>query len=145
MANAGLRFNVWTEIRIELLRQLWDRGLAASAIARQLGGGISRCAVIAKVHRLTLARRVRLHGPVPPKKPPAKPRGKILQGPLIVAKPSKPRPPVMRRLVLTELGPRHCRWPVGNPASADFFFCGADREAPPYCPYHTRVAFAAPR
>ncbi|MEP4560994.1 MAG: GcrA family cell cycle regulator, partial [Nitratireductor sp.] len=41
----------WTDERVELLKKLWAEGLSASQIAAQLGG-VSRNAVIGKVHRL---------------------------------------------------------------------------------------------
>ena len=47
----------WTEARMALLRQLWADNLSATQIAEQLGGGITRNAVIGKVHRLGLATR----------------------------------------------------------------------------------------
>jgi GcrA cell cycle regulator len=47
----------WNEERIELLRQLWDKGISASQIAEQLGNGITRNAVIGKAHRLNLKSR----------------------------------------------------------------------------------------
>ena len=48
----------WTDERVELLRKLWSEGLSASQIAAQLGG-VSRNAVIGKVHRLKLSNRGR--------------------------------------------------------------------------------------
>ena len=48
----------WTDERVELLRKLWAEGLSASQIAGQLGG-VSRNAVIGKVHRLKLSSRGR--------------------------------------------------------------------------------------
>src|SRR4051795_7024894 len=48
----------WTDERVELLRKLWSDGLSASQIAAQLGG-VSRNAVIGKVHRLKLSSRGR--------------------------------------------------------------------------------------
>ena len=44
----------WSEERIALLRRRWAEGLSASTIARELGPGVSRCAVLGKVHRLKL-------------------------------------------------------------------------------------------
>ena len=41
----------WTDERVELLKKLWADGLSASQIAAELGG-ITRNAVIGKVHRL---------------------------------------------------------------------------------------------
>lgn len=49
---------MWTDERVELLRKLWAEGLSASTIAAQLGG-VSRNAVIGKVHRLKLSSRGR--------------------------------------------------------------------------------------
>lgn len=48
----------WTDERVELLRKLWSEGLSASQIAAQLGG-VTRNAVIGKVHRLKLSGRGR--------------------------------------------------------------------------------------
>jgi GcrA cell cycle regulator len=49
----------WNEDRVELLKKLWSDGLSASQTAVELGGGISRNAVIGKVHRLGLSTRVK--------------------------------------------------------------------------------------
>src|SRR6188768_2675679 len=58
----------WTDERVELLRKLWSEGLSASQIAAQLGG-VSRNAVIGKVHRLKLSSRGRANtAPVRQKK-----------------------------------------------------------------------------
>ena len=62
----------WTEERVELLKKLWTEGLSASQIAGELGGGVTRNAVIGKVHRLKLSGRAkpvaspRSHTPVRP-------------------------------------------------------------------------------
>lgn len=48
----------WTEDRVELLKKLWADGLSASQIAAKLAMGVTRNAVIGKVHRLNLAGRV---------------------------------------------------------------------------------------
>jgi GcrA cell cycle regulator len=48
----------WTEDRVETLKKLWADGLSASQIAGKLGMGVTRNAVIGKVHRLNLAGRV---------------------------------------------------------------------------------------
>jgi GcrA cell cycle regulator len=49
----------WDENRVELLKKLWGEGLSASQTAVELGGGISRNAVIGKVHRLGLSARAK--------------------------------------------------------------------------------------
>ncbi|MEF2547197.1 GcrA family cell cycle regulator [Aurantimonas sp. E1-2-R+4] len=48
----------WTDERVELLKRLWTEGLSASQIADKLGG-VSRNAVIGKVHRLKLESRAK--------------------------------------------------------------------------------------
>src|SRR3981189_3258414 len=48
----------WTDDRVELLKKLWGDGLSASQIAGELGG-ITRNAVIGKVHRLGLSGRAK--------------------------------------------------------------------------------------
>lgn len=55
----------WTEERIELLKTLWGDGQSASQIAKVLGG-VTRNAVIGKVHRLGLSNRAS-HGDAPSK------------------------------------------------------------------------------
>ena len=47
----------WTEERVETLKKLWADGLSASQIAGRLGMGVTRNAVIGKVHRLNLSGR----------------------------------------------------------------------------------------
>ncbi|MEM0900210.1 MAG: GcrA family cell cycle regulator [Pseudomonadota bacterium] len=46
----------WTDDRVDMLKKLWTEGLTASQIAAKLGG-VSRNAVIGKVHRLKLESR----------------------------------------------------------------------------------------
>ncbi len=60
----GLKMtNGWTEDRVMLLKKLWTDGLSASQIAKQLGG-VTRNAVIGKVHRLGLAGRATPSRPI---------------------------------------------------------------------------------
>ncbi len=66
----------WTDERVELLRQLWLDGKSASQISAAIGGGLTRNAVIGKVHRLGLAGSVKPpadHDETPP--PPRAPGG----------------------------------------------------------------------
>jgi GcrA cell cycle regulator len=46
----------WTDERVELLKKMWGDGQSASQIAKELGG-VTRNAVIGKVHRLGLSNR----------------------------------------------------------------------------------------
>jgi hypothetical protein len=54
--------------------------------------------------------------------------------------------PRRRRRLFFELSDDTCRWPVGDPGSARFFFCGA-RAAhnKPYCAEHCARAYRRPR
>mgnify|MGYP002650391054 CR=1 FL=1 len=47
----------WTDDRVGALKKLWLEGQSASQIAKQLGGGVTRNAVIGKAHRLGLKAR----------------------------------------------------------------------------------------
>ena len=50
--------------------------------------------------------------------------------------------PVEQRKTLLELNEKTCHWPVGDPGSAEFFFCGGEAVNDlPYCAYHSRVAY----
>lgn len=144
----------WTDERVELLKKLWQDGLSASQIAKQLGG-VTRNAVIGKVHRLGLSGRAAPSKPARPvfKAPrparqaaaPAAPR-RISPPPLAAAAPP-PQPPVRyveeapgAATVLT-LGAHMCKWPIGDPSSDDFTFCGRRASEGPYCVEHARVAY----
>jgi GcrA cell cycle regulator len=191
----------WTDERVELLKKMWSEGQSASQIAKELGG-VTRNAVIGKVHRLGLSNRA---GAAPAAAAPAKPEAKAKPAPVVekpsaepkVVKPAaaapKPAPkpvaeaaPVAERpsnvtpirkaiipagqplppqpsaneispealakvnavekkakkLTLLELTERTCKWPVGDPATEDFWFCGLPvQQGKPYCEAHVGVAF----
>src|SRR5690242_17752804 len=144
----------WTEERVELLKKLWADGLSASQIAAELGG-ITRNAVIGKVHRLGLSGRAK--GPAPsaprPRKPgapgmervpPAHIRGNtaLAYDYAVEPEPELIEIPLEQRKNLLQLTEATCHWPVGDPGSQDFFFCGGEAlENSPYCNYHSRVAY----
>ena len=47
-----------------------------------------------------------------------------------------------KRLTLMELTERTCKWPIGDPATEDFWFCGLPvQQGKPYCEAHVGVAF----
>ena len=196
----------WTDERVELLKKMWGEGQSASQIAKELGG-VTRNAVIGKVHRLGLSNRA---GPTPAPATPAaagaaaKPEAKAKPAPKPAeakarpaAKPAprpveedvtevdededtdtrpatvphtrkaiipagQPLPPQpsaneispealakvneiekkARRLTLMELTERTCKWPVGDPATENFWFCGLPTQpGKPYCEAHVGVAF----
>jgi GcrA cell cycle regulator len=143
----------WTDERVELLKKLWQDGLSASQIAKQLGG-VTRNAVIGKVHRLGLSGRAA----------PSKPARTTFKAPR-PARPISATPSAPRRLsepvsmphhhaapvryveeapgtatVLT-LGAHMCKWPIGDPSMDNFTFCGRRSGDGPYCHEHSQVAY----
>jgi GcrA cell cycle regulator len=149
----------WTDERVELLKKLWSDGLSASQIAAELGG-ITRNAVIGKVHRLGLSGRAKSASTGAPR--PRKPRSPAhmlrigrgaIRGNTALAHAyeieveNEPELidniiPIGQRRTLLELNEQTCRWPVGDPGSGDFFFCGGNTIAClPYCAYHSRIAY----
>lgn len=49
-------------------------------------------------------------------------------------------PEDQKRTVLT-LTETTCRWPIGDPAGEEFYFCGGASEiGQPYCPHHAKIA-----
>jgi len=54
--------------------------------------------------------------------------------------------PLGQRCSLLELNDSKCRWPIGDPGTAEFFFCGgAPLESAPYCGYHLAGRLPAAR
>ena len=137
----------WTDERVELLKRLWLDGLSASQIAKQLGG-VTRNAVIGKVHRLGLSGRAAPSQPARPVfKAPRPPRPAHTPAPRRVEAVHAPTPaPVFyveepgSATVLT-LGAHMCKWPIGDPATDNFTFCGRRSADGPYCNEHARMAY----
>jgi len=134
----------WTDERVEQLKSLWSEGLSASQIARALGG-VTRNAVIGKVHRLGLAGRA---GPARSERP----RSVIHKSVVRVAAPApeivEEEPIVLDdghfATVLT-INDRMCRWPIGDPSENEFHFCGhKPKSGSPYCEAHARKAYQPP-
>ncbi|NGQ91859.1 GcrA cell cycle regulator [Rhodobacter sp. HX-7-19] len=190
----------WTDERVETLKRMWAEGQSASQIAKELGG-VTRNAVIGKVHRLGLSNRVAggkdedEDSPAtaaPAATATASPRAEPRPEPAARAEPApsrgadrpapaaapsnvtplpirkaivpagQPLPPQpsaneispealasvrevekrARRLTLMELTERTCKWPIGDPATDDFWFCGLPSlPGKPYCEAHVGVAF----
>jgi GcrA cell cycle regulator len=159
----------WTDERVDLLRKLWSEGLSASQIAAQLGG-VSRNAVIGKVHRLKLSSRGRSTAtPARQKKAVQAAATKAVSRAAVSTRPVtvsvgatalqaqfdvepvarqylRPQQdvvvPISRRLQLVQLSERTCKWPNGDPLSEDFSFCGNDcADTGPYCRYHAKIAY----
>jgi len=152
----------WTEDRVEVLKKLWAEGHSASQIAKELGG-VTRNAVIGKVHRLGLSGRATPSRPV--KRPPrlARPKPQVLPDGTVKA-PKPTRAPGMApslREEIEQLEPlplengdaatvltlrdSMCKWPIGDPADPKFAFCGRKACSGPYCAEHAKVAFQPAR
>ena len=156
----------WTDERVELLKKLWAEGLSASQIAGRIGG-VSRNAVIGKVHRLGLSgrattTRMKSHRPRPrmaqsAAKRPQKARFAQVGNPALRAlyqPDAEPFVPAQEELVIPlkerksiqTLAECHCRWPIGDPQAPDFHFCGKTKVAGlPYCEFHARRAYQPPQ
>ena len=187
----------WTDERVETLKKMWGEGQSASQIAKELGG-VTRNAVIGKVHRLGLSNRAGSAAattaaakPAPKEKPapiPVKMETKAAVKPRAPApvpavkqeleldengipisaarraiipagQPLPPQPSAneispealakvneveksAKRISLMELTEKTCKWPVGDPATPDFWFCGLPvQQGKPYCEAHVGVAF----
>ncbi len=184
----------WTDERVETLKKMWGEGQSASQIAKELGG-VTRNAVIGKVHRLGLSNRAGT-GAAAPAKPAAKekpepvkmetkaavkPKAPAASVPAVkeeleldengipisaarraIIPAGQPLPPqpsaneispealakvnevekTAKRISLMELTEKTCKWPVGDPATPDFWFCGLPvQQGKPYCEAHVGVAF----
>lgn len=171
----------WTDERVELLKKLWLEGLSASQIAGVLAEGVTRNAVIGKVHRLKLTGRAKPASSAPrartaPRAPSAR---RISTGPsrpssgiasMMKSRSVSPAPmhgatalkmdtefateayvapqvqelyiPEDQRLSLLQLNEHTCKWPIGDPLAAGFYFCGQhSEENKPYCDFHSRRAY----
>jgi len=153
----------WTDDRVDLLKKLWSEGLSASQIAGRLGG-VTRNAVIGKVHRLGLSGRATTSRMKAPRRPRAttvrrQPRQAFRQlgNPVLRnlyqadAEPYVPAAeeldiPVAERKTLQELTESSCRWPIGDPQHDDFHFCNRHKvPGLPYCEFHSKRAFQPPQ
>ncbi len=189
----------WTDERVEILKKMWGEGQSASQIAKELGG-VTRNAVIGKVHRLGLSNRATgaakasakdkpaakvAAKAAPARKAPAKkpaantnePASEAQAAPASTPEPApKPVVPIRKPIVpagqplppqpsaneispealasvrevekgakklnLMELTERTCKWPIGDPATEEFWFCGLPaQQGKPYCEAHVGVAF----
>lgn len=176
----------WTDERVELLKKMWGEGQSASQIAKELGG-VTRNAVIGKVHRLGLSNRAGGGGssastakaeakPKPAPKAKAEPKVQPKTEPAVkpvetktslparkqiipAGQPLPPQPSAneispealakvnevekkAKKISLMELTERTCKWPVGDPATDNFWFCGLPvQQGKPYCEAHVGVAF----
>jgi GcrA cell cycle regulator len=149
----------WTDERVEQLKKLWQEGLSASQIAKALGG-VTRNAVIGKVHRLGLSGRaapsqparatfkpaVKAPRPAPAPAPvaarPALAVAPPPPAPVVAPEPPEPFVELTGTATVLTLGAHMCKWPIGDPSRDDFSFCGRrSADEGPYCAEHARVAY----
>ncbi len=145
--------SVWTDEKKKELERLWSIGMSARDIAAAMQP-ISRNAVIGKIHRMKLA---------PPSSKQLKPSQAARSSP--TQHPSRTRPTAEQKRAMvtaraaeiaeeaaapappeaiphTELTAAVCQWPIGDPRSPNFSFCGGmPRAGTPYCAHHGRSAY----
>ena len=143
---------VWTELIEAELALLWASGFTASQIALKLGA-VSRSAIIGKVHRLHLAKRDtvvrgRARPPGAPKQVTRllfKKAKTVMPRKFDMPDPKVMRPPDVARVTFMDLEPQHCRFPVGDPRSQGFGFCGDQKiDGLPYCATHASACYRPP-
>lgn len=109
---------IWTDELVEKLKEIYVSGLSASECARYLGHGITRNAVIGKVHRLGLVSSkpyVRKENPMPQPKPKYTPEATEMEKTAYDAAPAlddNGKPYTV--LTITD---RRCHWISGQPSS----------------------------
>lgn len=160
--------NPWTDERRGLVRKLWAEGFSARQIALELGDDISRNAVIGVVHRMGLTKS---YSPTNPGKAKRSKLSGSARNAMVeranqkrqIAAAAKAAKQVddaeaatnaahiaaghyPNACTLLELTGDTCRWPIGDPATPNFFFCGA-KPSPgsPYCAFHSDIAFNSPQ
>jgi GcrA cell cycle regulator len=155
----------WTNERIELLHRLWLAGRSAAEISQELGPDISRNAVIGKVSRLGLTDQSRAPAARAKRRSAEATNAPRYRGPAREGSAARPRrhafagdgkqhlgtirdfgrtiaAPLARCVALDELDADMCRWPLGEPLSHEFRFCGAQTVPKrSYCSCHLRAAY----
>lgn len=154
----------WNDAREQLLKKLWGQGLSASQIARRMGGGVTRNAIIGKRIRMGLPDRGASttrtkSGGRRCKKPKGQQPWRHLQVFGLVERTSPARlpkeeytPPVddyivpmQQRKTVQTLEEDSCRWPIGDPQTPEFYFCGGEKVAGlSYCRRHVERAYVKP-
>jgi len=133
--------SAWTEDRIGRLKTLWMKGKTAEFISRDLGSGISRSAVLGKIHRLGLSAG---RSTTPAKASAPKTRSPVRAAepaPNPVAAPlSSPEPRTGTHTILS-VGRTDCRWPLGDPRQPGFSLCGCPVDRGSFCVEHAKVAY----
>lgn len=146
---------IWTPERTEKLIALWKEGRTAAWIARALGPGVSRCAVLGKVYRLGLARgpearracpaagpllkrpraEVSVSQPAARRSGPPKARAAVAPSAAMIATPSSPTTTILA------VGAGQCRWPFGCSGEEGFGLCGRAVARGAFCAAHAEVGY----
>jgi GcrA cell cycle regulator len=125
----------WNDKTIARLTAMWNEGVSGGQIAEALG--LSKNAVIGKIHRLGLSRRP---NPITRRSEPRPPSKQIRAQALLVTTPvpeSRKAPIFQMPSVVRLSESAQCRWPLGDPRLPGFCFCEAPRESmKSYCPEH---------
>lgn len=145
----------WTQERVEKAKSLWTGGYSASQISKIIGGGLTRNAVIGKIHRLGLSGRGQPTAPAKARKPRApkvnrhknnvNPAGHNGRAPS-KRPPRETVPPVpavatARHIPILDLDKHECRFPTKE-EDGEHLFCGAKcKPGDSYCEAHARIAF----
>jgi GcrA cell cycle regulator len=155
---------LWTDEAVEALKRLAHEGRSASVIAEALGAP-SRNAVIGKANRIGIKLNGGGRGPAPGGTPAdlrvqfaAVPHPKFARAQSSAAAlsrhqerkaawtPAEAEIGDMRRVRFEEIRELACRWPLGDPRSGDFAYCGLrPAEGRSYCAGHCRIAYQPPR
>jgi GcrA cell cycle regulator len=153
---------MWTDAAIETLRQMALEGKSASSIAAALGAP-SRNAVIGKANRIGVKLTGNIHCSAtrPPRsiterpRRPAIARTESLGRRAIVSVVPRERKPAwvfaeaqvgeMLKVGFEDIREDACRWPIGDPTSEEFVYCGIQTaKGRSYCAGHCRMAYKPP-
>lgn len=133
---------LWSEETKEALKTLADKGLSASQAALHFNG-MTRNAAVGIAHRFPF----KFHGASgggARKGVPRSPRIAIVAPQTKTWRCAEIMAPAMP-VTFAELEPHHCKFPLGDPLSSDFRFCGGKRlDEYPYCAKCCRLAHETP-
>ena len=144
----------WSDADIRNMQEMWVAGKSASEIAQALGDGLTRSAVLGKIHRLGMnfLPREATKSNFRPASNPKTTAPRIVQAKTAprMPQPSRrhnpvPKPMAMPLITITELTNDTCRWPVGDPKTPEFRYCGARSGEALYCPSHAKLAYMPPK
>jgi GcrA cell cycle regulator len=137
----------WTSARVEQLKACVKAGYSCSQIGAEIG--VTRNAVIGKLNRLGLSRPKVIAVKEPERKRDAWRPRTLTQRQILMKLPPEARTAEEAIALvkgpgcsLLELSPGKCRWPLSEPGTEAFCFCGNRQvEGLPYCVGHARIAY----